>query len=126
MPIRLTTYNVGNVNSIGSVVHLAGERRHTCRGSSFMFHGVGFDIMQATRSEERNLLEHLDAIRSDQRLIAAIIAERAAINPEEAHGLFLRAAFLPSAEAQARGIVHEVRDVQVPEGAPFLQLVFQR
>jgi ATP-dependent protease ClpP protease subunit len=126
LPITLTTYNVGSVNSIGNIIYLAGERRCASRSSSFMFHGVGFDIMGRTRFEERILLEHLDAIRTDQRLLAAIIAERTGIGPEEAEGLFLRQAFVASDEAKARGIVHEVCDISVPEGVPFLQLVFQR
>jgi ATP-dependent protease ClpP protease subunit len=126
LPIRLATYNVGSVNSIGNIIYLAGERRCASRSSSFMFHGVGFDVTSRARFEERNLLEHLESIRTDQRLLAAIIAERTGIGPEEAEGLFLRQAFVASDEAKARGIVHEVGDISVPEGVPFLQLVFQR
>lgn len=126
LPIRLSTYNVGSVNSIGNIIYLAGERRVASRSSSFMFHGVGFDIMQRARFEERHLLEHLDSIRTDQRLLSGIISERTGIGPEEAEGLFLRQAFVGAEEAKTRGIVHEVGDVNVPEGAPFLQLVFQR
>jgi len=126
LPIGLSTYNVGSVNSIGNIIYLAGERRVASRSSSFMFHGVGLDILQRTRFEERNLLEHLDSIRTDQRLLAGIISERTGIGPEEAEGLFLRQAFVGSEEAKTRGIVHEVGDVHVPEGVPFLQLVFQR
>jgi ATP-dependent protease ClpP protease subunit len=126
LPIRLTTYNVGSVNSIGNIIFLAGEHRIAARSSSFMFHGVGFDVLQRSRFEERNLLEHLDSIRTDQRILSGIVSERTGIGAEEAERLFLRQAFVGSEEAKARGIVHEVGDINVPEGAPFLQLVFQR
>lgn len=126
LPISLTTYNVGSVNSIGNVIYLAGERRCACATSSFMFHGVGIDIRQPTRWEEKNLMERLDNLRNDQGLIADIISDRTNIDPEETNRLFLSAAFLRSEEAKAKGIVHDIVDVQVPEGAPFLQLVFQR
>src|SRR5579859_6334737 len=38
MPFRLTTHNVGNVDSIGNAVFLAGEQRFACPHSTFMFH----------------------------------------------------------------------------------------
>jgi ATP-dependent protease ClpP protease subunit len=126
LPMRLTTHNVGSVNSIGNVIYLAGETRSACATSSFMFHGVGFDIRQPTRWEEKNLIERLDNLRNDQGLIADIIGNRTNIDPEETNRLFLSAAFLRAEEAKAKGIVHQIVDVQVPEGAPFLQLVFQR
>jgi ATP-dependent protease ClpP protease subunit len=126
LPIRLTTYNLGSVNSIGNVIYLAGERRYACPTSSFMFHGVGFDVRETRRFEEKELLEHLEGIRSDQGLIARVIVERTNIDAEEARRLFLRAAFVGAEEAQAKGIVHEIRAMKVPEGAAFLQLVFER
>ncbi|MGD0511561.1 MAG: ATP-dependent Clp protease proteolytic subunit, partial [Candidatus Micrarchaeaceae archaeon] len=36
LPITLTTHNVGNVDSIGAVIYLAGERRYACPQSTFM------------------------------------------------------------------------------------------
>ena len=35
LPIRLTTHNVGNVDSIGNAVFLAGEHRYACPHSPF-------------------------------------------------------------------------------------------
>lgn len=126
LPITLTTWNVGSVNSIGNVIYLAGERRLSCETASFMFHGVGFDITSATRMEEKNLVERLDNLRSDQSLIADIICKRTSIDVDEANRLFLRAGFVRPEEAKAKGIVHEIRDAHIPPGAPVTQLVFQR
>ena len=125
MPINLTTYNVGSVNSIANVIYLAGERRYACTGSSFMFHGVGVKVTEGSRLEEKNLVENLDHIRNDQGVIGQIISDRSNINPEEVANLFLRAAFMKSEEAKEYGIVHEIRNPDIPEGAPFFQLVFQ-
>jgi ATP-dependent Clp protease, protease subunit len=126
MPITLTTHNVGTVNSIGNVLYLAGERRFASPTSSFMFHGVGFDITTTTRFEEKHLRERMDQLTNDQSLIAEVICKRSNIDAEEANRLFLQAAFVRPDEAQAKGIVHEIRDLHVPPGAPVLQLVFQR
>jgi len=127
MPFTLTTHNVGSVNSIGNVIFLAGERRYACPHATFMFHGVGFDVPQGFRLEEKLLRERLDGIRADQARIAKIIEERASFtDTAEIEGLFLEAATKDPAYAKAKGIVTEVRDVMVPPGAPFIQLAFQR
>jgi ATP-dependent Clp protease protease subunit len=49
LPVPLTTHNVGGVNSIGNVLFLAGRHRKAAPGTTFMFHGVGFDITSPTR-----------------------------------------------------------------------------
>ena len=54
LPINLTTHNIGIVDSIANVVFLAGKTRYAVKNSSFLFHGVGFDVNQA-RFEEKNI-----------------------------------------------------------------------
>jgi hypothetical protein len=56
---------MGNIDSIGNAIFLAGKTRKACTHSTFMFHGVGFDIHQ--RLEEKNLREGLDSILATQR-----------------------------------------------------------
>ncbi len=60
LPIHLITHNVGNIDSIGNAVFLAGAERYACPHSTFMFHGVGFDITAGMRLEEKFLKEKLD------------------------------------------------------------------
>lgn len=124
-PLKVFTYNIGQVNSIGNVIYLAGTRRFANRTSSFMFHGVGFDIANQ-RFEEKQLIERLAGLRNDQQLISDIMRKRARITAKKAHELFLQAAFVLPEEARRLGIVDEIRDINVPKGATFIQLVFQR
>jgi ATP-dependent protease ClpP protease subunit len=124
LPIKVHTYNVGSVNSIGNVIYLAGERRLASPTSSFMFHGVGIDLKQA-RLEEKNLKELTDSLKNDQGLIAQVIVRHTNIDSATVDQLFLAAAFIGADDAKGRGIVHDVSDIQVPQGAPFVQLVFQ-
>ncbi|MGH6817410.1 MAG: ClpP family protease [Methylovirgula sp.] len=125
LPISITTYNVGSVNSIGNVIFLAGSKRYAAKTSSFMFHGVGFDV-QSARFEEKALKERLQSIQNDQKLIADIIVRHTKITETEVDKLFLEAAFVDTGEAKRRGIIDDILDVQVPTGTPFIQLVFQR
>ena len=127
LPFKLTTYNVGSVNSIGNVVFLAGDERYAVPDSTFMFHGVGFDVTQGARLEEKFLRERLDSIQADQNKIASIINERASFPDEqEVASLFLQAATKDAAYARKRGIINDIRKLEIPLGAPVVPLVFQR
>jgi len=125
MPFRLITHNVGNVDSIGNVIFLAGDPRYACPNSTFMFHGVGFDVQQA-RLEEKILRERLETILSDQRRMGAVIRSRTRLTDEEIASFFREAQVKDATFAAGCGIVNEIRDVQIPQGAPVYSLVFQR
>jgi len=48
LPFKLVTHNVGNIESIGNAVFLAGEERYACPHSTFMFHGVSANFPPGT------------------------------------------------------------------------------
>jgi len=126
LPCKVITHNVGNVDSIGNMVFLAGDRRYASPGTTFMFHGVGFDVRQPMRFEEKLLRERLGSIQADQKRIGSVIIDRTNITEQEVNDLFLEAVTRDVDYALARGIIHEIRDVQIPRGAPVQQLVFER
>lgn len=126
LPCTLTAHNVGNVDSIGNAIFLAGDHRYASPHSTFMFHGVGFDPPPGTRLEEKQLREYLDGIAADQKRIASIITERSSLTETEVAELFLEARTKDADYAASHGIVHEVRDVNIPPGVPVQSLVFQR
>jgi ATP-dependent Clp protease, protease subunit len=123
-PIELTTHNVGNVDSIGSVVFLAGTRRYACPHSTFMFHGVSANL-QAAPAPERFLIERLESVQADQRRIAAIVTANTRMDEATVESFFLQAATRTAEQAVQDGLIHEIRDVNVPPGVPILPLVFQ-
>ena len=126
LPITLTTHNVGNVDSIGAVIYLAGERRYACPQSTFMLHGVAFGTNTPMQFFERNLRERLTAVQADQERIKAIYRDRAGINPEVAEQFFLGESNISANDAVGNGLAHEIRAIQIPAGSPVLQLVFNR
>lgn len=125
LPVNLITHNVGNVDSIGNAIFLAGNRRYACPHSTFMFHGVGFNP-DGARLEEKLLRERLGTILSDQARIGSIIAERTTLPRPRIRGLFREAQTKDAAFAASCGIIHEIRDVNIPAGAPVHALVFKR
>lgn len=126
LPLKLVTHNVGNVDSIGNAIFLAGEERYACPHSTFMFHGVGFDTPPGARFEERQLRELLGGVQADQKRIGSVIAERTTLEVEAIETLFLEATTKDATYAVGTGIVHKICDVEIPPGAPVISLVFQR
>ena len=126
LPQRVVTYNIGNVNSIGNVIFQAAEHRISATMSSFMFHGVGFDINQTVRFERKQLQERMEGIDNDQEIISRIIVQRTGLSANDVDNMFLNMEFLRSEKALERGITDEVRDINLPQGFPIVQLVFQR
>ncbi|MHB8735918.1 MAG: ATP-dependent Clp protease proteolytic subunit [Terriglobales bacterium] len=126
MPFKVVTHNVGNVDSIGNAIFLAGEERFACPHSTFMFHGVGLDAPGGARLEEKNLRETLAGVLADQARIASIIEERSSLDAQQIAPLFTEAQTKDAAYAIGAGLVHEVKDVNIPTGAPIIALVFQR
>ena len=126
MPFELVTHNVGNVDSIGNAVFLAGDRRYACPQSTFMFHGVGFDSQPGQRLEEKLLKERLEGVVADHKRIGEIIEERTELTRQKILPLFREAQTKDAAYAVSAGIVHEIRDVEIPPGTPVIALVFQR
>jgi ATP-dependent protease ClpP protease subunit len=127
LPFLLVTHNVGNVDSIGNAIFLAGDERYACPHTTFMFHGVGMDqTTGAPRLEQKNLREMLDGVEASHKRIAAIIEERTDLDAAQIEPLFLEATTKDADYALAHGIVHGVRPAEVPPGAPLLSLVFER
>jgi len=125
-PFRLTTHNVGNVDSIGNAIFLAGHDRYACPHSTFMFHGVGFDIKNPIRLEQKNLQEHLDAILADQLRIGSIIREHTNLNDGQISDLFREARTKDANYALSIGMIQEIRDVNILLGSTVISLVFKR
>jgi ATP-dependent protease ClpP protease subunit len=126
MPFKLITHNVGNVDSIGNAVFLAGAERYACPHSTFMFHGVGLDLQGAMRLEEKNMRESLNGILADQKRIGSIIKDRTNLPEADIDTLFREAQTKDATFAAGCGIVHKIRDAQIPKGAQTISLVFQR
>ncbi len=125
-PVHLTTHNVGNIDSIGNAIFLAGKTRYACPHSTFMFHGVGVNSGTAARFEQKNLQEMIGSILADQKRIGDLIQEHTTLKAGQVRGLFKEARTKDANYARSVGIIHEIRDVNIPPGVPVFGLVFQR
>ncbi len=126
MPFELTTHNVGNVDSIGNVIFLAGHKRYATPNATFMFHGVGFDVKLNQRLEEKNLRELLNGVDSNHKRFGDIITQHTSLSAKESASLFREAKTEDATWAIDKGVIHEIRDVQLASGCPIISLVFKR
>jgi len=90
-----------------------------------MFHGVGFDLTQPTRLEEKLVRETLVSIGREHRRIGSVISKETTLKGNNVNSLFRQAQTKDPTYALAHGIIHSIEDVVIPAGAPLLQLVFQ-
>ncbi len=114
------------MDSIGTVIYLAGEERYACPQTTFMLHGVALTTGAPTQFYERNLKEKLASVQADQERIKAIYCDRAGIDPEVAEQFFLGESTINANDAVKSGIAHGIRSVSIPAGSPVLQLAFNR
>jgi ATP-dependent Clp protease protease subunit len=126
LPFKLVTHNVGNVDSIGNVIFLAGEDRYAAPHSTFMFHGCQANTPPGTQLDSKRLREVLDNIDADELRIASIVEQRSKLDEAQIRTFFREAHTMNAAEAVGAGIIDEIRDVQIPAGSPVVALVFQR
>ena len=123
LPTRLTTHNVGHVDSIANAIFLAGENRFATESAVFMFHSVSFTFDSPITLDGRQIKEYLDSVNTDNERIGTIIADRSALTLSSAAELFDVQSVRTADWALENGIIHEVRDLQLPSDRILHELV---
>ncbi len=114
--IEIVTYNIGNVDSIGNVVFLAGARRVASQSATFMFHGVNWEVKQPMAFSEQNVREILHVVVGATARIKSLIGSNTMLNEQQLNELFAQASTKDVTYAQQVGIVHEIGDPPIPSG----------
>ena len=126
LPFDLTVHNIGNVDSVGNVIFLAGKSRYASESATFMFHGVGFDVKGPIRIEEQYARDRLDSLLSDQQRMGSIITSRSNIDNKAIADLFRAQKTVDSTWAKDHGMIEDIRDFSIPPGSPIVSFVFDR
>lgn len=125
MPATVTMHNMGNIDSVGNIIFLAGEHRYACPSSTFMFHGAAHHYTDPHELDEIATREVLESIVASQKRMGAIIARHTTSLPAvDIAKLFAEAQTKDTDFAIKVGIVHAVRDIKIPDGATIIPLVF--
>lgn len=122
LPTRIVMHNVGTIDSIATVIFLAGEERYAAKHSSFLFHGIMMNLSQGASLEKRKLKEILSGLEQDERKIAGIIASRCDLTEEEIGSLFLQGESKDLAFALEKRIIQKIADPTIPADAQIVSL----
>jgi ATP-dependent Clp protease protease subunit len=125
LPVEISMHNIGSVDSIATVIFMAGARRYACKHSRFLFHGVAltFGKDQVVNSAQMN--EHISGLEQDEGRIKELIAERSELNAGELDALFRQGETKDPAFALQKRIIDDIRDFSIPDGAQVVTANFQ-
>ena len=115
-PFKITTHNIGRVNSVANIIFLAGQSRKASPISSFLFHSVGIDIKAPTSLDERITKERLDEIRRDNSSLATIITARSRLKVNQVSELFREQHVKNPQWALDNGFIQIIEDSEIPQG----------
>jgi ATP-dependent Clp protease, protease subunit len=121
LPVKLITHNIGNVDSIANIIFLAGQERLAVPHSTFMFHGITYEVTAAFRGDLAFYSNRVESIEADHKKMASIIKERARFDTiDEIMALFATQATKETDYALAHGFVHKIEHHQIPAGSTTL------
>ena len=119
IPIEVSTYNFGTVDSIGVVVFCAGSIRVSVPHARFLIHGVNFNVGGPHTFDEKGLEEHLKLLKADYQNIAKVIADTTGRKTAQIVDDMNTRITLNPKEAKKYGLVHKVQSQLFPQGADF-------
>ncbi|MFC3461170.1 ATP-dependent Clp protease proteolytic subunit [Massilia haematophila] len=82
LPIPLTTFNIGSVESVGVVIFLAGQKRYACPGARFLVHPLHWGFGSLVAADHARVSEWRDCLDFDAERYAAIFDEATRGAPE--------------------------------------------
>lgn len=122
IPIQIETHNYGSIDSVAVVVFCAGRKRYCVPNARFLMHGIGFDVSQPTRFEEKHLDEKMKDLKMDKANIVKVIAENCKKTEKEISDDIHEVKVLNPEEAKGYGLVHEIKKELFPKGAQLITI----
>lgn len=126
LPVGITTHNFGSVDSIGIVLYCAGSRRLSVPQARFLFHGISAQFKGEQNLEEKQLEERLKGLRIDMENIAKVIATNIGKSVQDIIEAMSERTTLNPQEAQAWGLVHEIKSELFEPGSEVVAIQFQQ
>jgi ATP-dependent protease ClpP protease subunit len=113
LPIELTTFNVGNVDSSASVIYCAGAKRYAVPEARFLIHEISLTFTAngpgTINIDLPSLEAQLSLLKGQESAMARIIATTIGKKQADAESKIHSQASLSSDEAKQWGLVQEIR-----------------
>jgi len=120
LPTKIVMHNTGSIDSIATVIFLAGDERYASHSSSFLFHGVQANFPAGAGLSLNQIRERASGLAEDENKIARVITDRSKIQDEEIRRLFREGESKNPDFALEKGFISEIRDAEIPKDAPFV------
>jgi ATP-dependent Clp protease protease subunit len=109
--IEIITHNLGQVDSIGGLIYVAGNRRLTVSQGRFLIHSIQWTFGGSNPSlPEKQLRDALTQVERERDSIAAILSERTGTPLDQVRDDMFQTRIMDAAEARAYGFVNEIKD----------------
>lgn len=122
IPAEVNTHNFGSADSIATVLFCAGSKRFCVPHARFLLHGIGFDVNNPTRFNEKILDEHIKSLRIDRENISRVIANNTGKALVDVEKDILEGTVLNSEQAREYGLVHEIKTELFERGAEVVEI----
>jgi ATP-dependent Clp protease protease subunit len=123
IPVNVSTYNYGNVDSIAGVIYCAGSKRFATPHCKFLVHGITWRLAanaQPTELREQQIREYLGQIDAVKQNIASVISEATGKTKAQVAADMTTGLTMTATEAKAYGLVHEISTQLVPAGVQII------
>lgn len=122
IPIEVSTYNFGSVDSIGVVIYCAGAKRYTVPHSRFLIHSVKLNLPGKLSVDEKQIDEYLKSVKIDQRNIARVMSDTTGRSVESIEADMVNRTTLSPEEALSYGLTHEIKKELIRPGMEMITI----
>jgi len=122
LPVKITTYNIGTVSSIATVLYCIGNRRISVPHAKFLIHDPHWAFQQSSL-EEGEIDEILKRLTVYKQNVAKVIATNTGKTVLEVLSIMQqRTTFTPD-EAVTWGLVHEINSGLFEEHSEVISII---
>ena len=112
----------GNVDSCAVNFFLAGNKRYATPGTTFLLHGASRRFSKDDTFTVEKLYSEFIALQKDQEKVILNILDNTNYSEQELKNSIGVGFTLNAEEAKSKGIISEIRDLNIPNDAPVLHL----
>ncbi len=119
-PVKVTTHNIGLVESAANILFLAAEERIASSNSRFMIHGSKTKFPPETKFTTEELLESANSLQNDLQLFSGIISSALQCSIELVEPWHKTSKFFSPREAIEHKIISRIEEFSLPIDKEFI------
>jgi len=124
MSCETVMHNIGEVDSIGTLIFLAAKERYATKNSIFLFHGMQHDTRSVSNpvyDEKIMGIAYKNILNQQERLLNEY-TQNTLLTEKEVSMFFLGDTIISSDDALKKGIITQICDFKIEANAPFISI----